>query len=415
MYYYDTCALLTLQQKAFEDFFVISSVTLQELEHIKTSATKDEATKYKARKLIHLLDENEDKYKVDLFRADDPDTARYLAMLPEGTNDSKIIAQAQSYAIENFEHGVVFVTQDLCCKELAAAIGLSTIYLSASDEDSYTGYKEVDMNDKELADFYSDFDSIREDNVFELNLNEYLLVRHNGELLNEAYKWTENGLTHVHYLTFESQMFGSIKPLDIEQVCAMDSLYRNQITMLRGKAGSGKSFLAFSYLFSQLDKGRIDKIVVFCNTVATAGSARLGFYPGTKDEKLIDAQIGNLFASKLGDKEAVQALIDGHKLIFLPMSDIRGYDTSGMKAGVYITEAQNMDIELMKLALERVGNDCIMILDGDSDAQVDLAQYAGVNNGMRRVSEVFRGEDLYGEVTLRKVHRSRIAELAQLL
>lgn len=210
-------------------------------------------------------------------------------------------------------------------------------------------------------------------------------------------------------------MFGSIKPLDIEQVCAMDSLYRNQITMLRGKAGSGKSFLAFSYLFSQLDKGRIDKIVVFCNTVATAGSARLGFYPGTKDEKLIDAQIGNLFASKLGDKEAVQALIDAHKLIFLPMSDIRGYDTSGMKAGVYITEAQNMDIELMKLALERVGDDCLMILDGDSDAQVDLAQYAGVNNGMRRVSEVFRGEDLYGEVTLRKVHRSRIAELAQLL
>ena len=69
----------------------------------------------------------------------------------------------------------------------------------------------------------------------------------------------------------------------------------------------------------------------------------------------------------------------------------------------------------MKLALERVGDDCLMILDGDSDAQVDLAQYAGVNNGMRRVSEVFRGENLYGEVTLRKVHRSRIAELAQLL
>ena len=110
MYYYDTCALLTLQQKAFEDFFVISSITLQELEHIKTSATKDEATKYKARKLIHLLDENEDKYKVDLFRADDADIIQYLAMLPEGTNDSKIIAQAQSYAIENFEHGVVFVT-----------------------------------------------------------------------------------------------------------------------------------------------------------------------------------------------------------------------------------------------------------------------------------------------------------------
>jgi len=33
------------------------------------------------------------------------------------------------------------------------------------------------------------------------------------------------------------------------------------------------------------------------------------------------------------------------------MSDIRGFDTSGMKAGVYITEAQNLDINLIKLAL----------------------------------------------------------------
>ena len=44
-------------------------------------------------------------------------------------------------------------------------------------------------------------------------------------------------------------------------------------------------------------------------------------------------------------------------LLLLPMSDIRGFDTSGMKAGIYITEAQNMDIELMRLALQRIGED----------------------------------------------------------
>lgn len=413
MYYYDTCTLLTLQQKAFEDYFVISSITLQEIEHIKTSATKDEATKYKARKLIHLLDENEGKYKVDVFKADDLDVQCYLASLPDN-NDGKIIASAHAYAVENWEKNIIFVTEDLCCKELATATGLSTIYLSAPDKDTYTGYKDVDMTDEELAKFYAGYEEHKHDNLFDLYLNEYLLIHHNGRTL-DPYKWTGETLEKVFYLKFVSEMFGETKPFDAEQVCAMDSLYRNQITMLRGKAGSGKSYLAFSYLFSQLEHGKIDKIIVFCNTVATAGSARLGFYPGTKDEKLIDAQIGNLFSSKLGDREAVQAMIDAGKLIFLPMSDIRGYDTNGMNAGVYITEAQNMDIELMKLALERVGSDCIMILDGDSDAQVDLAQYAGINNGMRRVSEVFRGEDIYGEVTLRTVHRSRIAELAQLL
>jgi len=68
------------------------------------------------------------------------------------------------------------------------------------------------------------------------------------------------------------------------------------------------------------------------------------------------------------------------------MSDIRGFDSTGMHAGIYITEAQNMDIELMRLALQRIGEDSICILDGDSEAQVDLSMYAGSNNGMRRVS-----------------------------
>ena len=94
------------------------------------------------------------------------------------------------------------------------------------------------------------------------------------------------------------------------------------------------------------------------------------------------------------------------------MSDVRGYDTSGMNAGIYITEAQNLDVELLKLALQRVGEDSIIILDGDTKSQVDLIDYEGANNGMRKASKVFRGEDIYGEIELQKIHRSRIAEIA---
>ena len=39
------------------------------------------------------------------------------------------------------------------------------------------------------------------------------------------------------------------------------------------------------------------------------------------------------------------------------MSDIRGYDATGLNAGIYITEAQNLDIELMKLALQIIIED----------------------------------------------------------
>ena len=135
---------------------------------------------------------------------------------------------------------------------------------------------------------------------------------------------------------------------------AVDTLVNNQISLIHGRAGTGKTLLSLGYLFSLLENGKIDKIIIFCNTIATRNSAKLGFYPGSRDEKLLDSQIGNLLISKLGSRVEVERLIEEETLILLPFSDIRGYDTSGMKAGVYISEAQNLDVTLMKLGLERI-------------------------------------------------------------
>lgn len=66
----------------------------------------------------------------------------------------------------------------------------------------------------------------------------------------------------------------------------------------------------------------------------------------------------------------------------------------------------------MKLGLQRIGEDSICIIDGDDNTQVDDKAYAGANNGMKRLSKVFRGAEFYGEVELKQIHRSRIAELA---
>lgn len=169
------------------------------------------------------------------------------------------------------------------------------------------------------------------------------------------------------------------------------------------------TFLSLSYLIQQLEQGVIDKIIIFCNPVAVRGAARLGFYPGDRLDKLLDSQIGNFLTSKFGGRFAVESLIQQEKLLLLPMADIRGFDTSGLRAGIYITEAQNMSVDLLKLALQRIGEDCICIIEGDNKTQVDMEEYAGKNNGMRRMSEVFRGKDFFGQVDLQLIHRSRIA------
>ena len=77
------------------------------------------------------------------------------------------------------------------------------------------------------------------------------------------------------------------------------------------------------------------------NTVADGAAIQRATIQPLVDrtDKLLDSQIGNFLMSKLGSREAVETLIDKGTLILLPFSDIRGYDTSGMNCGVYITEA----------------------------------------------------------------------------
>ena len=138
--------------------------------------------------------------------------------------------------------------------------------------------------------------------------------------------------------------------------------------------------------------------------------------PGDKDEKLLGGAVGNFLLGKFGgDLLFIYDLIQKGKLMLLPMCAIRGFDTTDMKAGVYIPEAQNTSVDLMKLCLQRIGEDCVCIIDGDYNAQVDMGMYEGSKNGMKRVSEVFRGTELYGEIELSTVYRSRIAEIAERL
>ena len=411
--FYDTSSLLLKASNIFEDDtpFAISSITLNELESIKTSSHKDAELKYTARKLLHMLDEHPEAYDVMIYRP------AYLKPIEEMeleiTNDMKILACAIAYDNAVHPDETVFVTNDLALKNIANLFfGNDSIESVDEDEvDDYTGYKEIHMSEEAMIEFYSN----PNENLYDLRVNEYAIIYNSDGLVVEKVCWTGEGYRRLDYSTFKSKNFGEVKPMqgDVYQALAADSLTNNKITMLKGPAGTGKTMLSLGFLMSRLDRGKIDKIIVFCNTVATKNSAKLGFYPGTRDEKLLDSQIGNLLSSKFGGRIEVERMIDEEKLVLLPLSDIRGYDTTGMKAGIYISEAQNLDITLMKLALQRIGEDSICIIDGDCKTQVDDISFAGNNNGMRRASKVFRGTDIYGEVELRNIHRSRIANIAE--
>ena len=237
--FYDTCSLLEAQGQVFdtEEKFYISNVTLHELEHIKTSGTKDEETKYKARKILHLLEENEDKYEVVLFTTD---LLEYLPSNLPNTNDTQIIACAYSIFRTNLSDGL-FHTRDLACRHLAKSIGLK-VNSSTKEDEEYTGFTVLYCDDELLNVFYSDY---LQNNKNWLNLynNQYLLLKDNTGKIIDKYKWCNNKYQKIQYQVAESRMFGRITPKDNDdyQQIALDCLKNNQLSMLRGPSGSGKA------------------------------------------------------------------------------------------------------------------------------------------------------------------------------
>ena len=407
--FYDTSSLLLKATSLHEEPFVISSITLQELENIKSSGRKDLETKHNARLVLNYLD-NHDNYTIHIFTNSMLQPIEEMDL--EISNDMKILASAIDYDKFVQPDETIFVSNDIALKNIANLFFGSDMIQSVCEEeiDPYCGYKDVILSDEQLNEFYTN-----QENTFDLKVNEYLIIRNQEGEVIDRFCWTGEEFDRLKFKSFRSRWFGEVRPMkdDVYQMLAADSFSRNNITMIKGPAGTGKSYLSLAYLLNQLEYHKIDKIIIFCNTVATKNSARLGFYPGTRDEKLLDSQIGNLLSSKIGDKTEVERLIAEGKLVLLPLSDIRGYDTSGMNAGIYISEAQNMDVSLMKLALQRIGEDSICIIDGDEKTQVDDISFAGNNNGMKRVSKIFRDTDVYGEVELRKIHRSKIAQIAE--
>lgn len=410
--FYDTCSLLNAGESVFdkEEKFVVSSITFKELERIKTASNKDLDVKYSARLLLHLFEEHPDMYDVVVHRLEYEEAIKEQSL--DITDDTRILSDAFWYNNKVRVDETVFVTNDLSLKTIANLFfGSGEIESVESDNDDYSGYVEIKADDSSLASFYQDPSF----NHYNLHIGEYLIIRDLDGKIVDIRVWTGENHRYLNYNNFDSIWFGNITPYkeDVYQKLLFDSLSNNRITLIKGPPGSGKTIISLAYLMSKLDRGDLDRIVVFCNTVATANSAKLGYLPGTRNEKLLDSQIGNLLISKFGGRDGVEQLIETDKLVLLPMSDIRGYDTSGMKAGIYISEAQNLDRTLIKLALQRVGEDCVCIIDGDAKTQVDDIHFAGSNNGMKRVSKVYRGHDIYGEVELRNIYRSRIAQIAE--
>ena len=401
MKFYDTNTILKLQDKIFEEDFIISSVTLQELEHIKVSRNKDDQVKYEARKVLHLLDDNSDKYDVVVY--DNAIENYILGKNMEITPDTKIVG---SCAFIKAMKDVVFVTDDIACKMIARKIFNLTVK-GVNDEpvDIYKGYREISLDEQEMAHFYQNLS----ENVLGLLINEYLLLKDCDGNIVDKLKWDGEAYQTIRSKPYKSNMFGTLKPLDDIQSFAMDSINTNDITVLYGKAGSGKTTLPLNYIMQEIEKGRYKKCYIVYSYEPLKGAKTLGFEKGDHITKLIySASIGNILASKFGDIQQVEYMIDRDMLDIIPTANIRGWECPSDSI-LLCTESQNLDVYTLKTIIQRCKSGCKQIYEGDIIEQKDTnIQNVGIN----RLIDVFKGHKSFGCVKLKNNYRSELSELA---
>lgn len=410
MIFFDTCALLDLNFEKFNNKFAISSITLQELENIKTSYNKDNEVKFKARSVVRYLKEHEDKFNIVLCGSKEENYILNNKKL-QLNNDNLIVACACNY--QNIVDELYFCTTDLLCEFIAKTVfNLKTIDVNSlyTDKEEYIGYKNVVLTEKQIANFYENV----EFNHFNCLPNQYVIINDLQGNVIDVNKWTGNRYSVLINKNLKTTMFDKIKPKDNYQKMVIDSILTNTMTAISGKAGSGKSLLSLYTAMYLIESGKYDRLVILTNPIKTAMAADIGYYSGDMVEKLMQNSIGNILTTKFGDKFIVDTLLQNGKLKLVSMADVRGMEIKDNEI-LYITECQNTNSELLKLCLSRASQGCKIIIEGDYDAQVDSFNFQGGNNGMKRVIDLLKGNELFGFVKLKNIYRSKIANLVDKL
>jgi phosphate starvation-inducible protein PhoH len=190
--------------------------------------------------------------------------------------------------------------------------------------------------------------------------------------------------------------------LNEEQKEAKRLIVENQIVVITGRAGSGKSLVCAQAALDFLKKKQIGCIY---NTRAAIEVGRsLGFLPGDingKFDPYMEALVENLIKC-CSDKNEVPKMIEDGKVKALPVQFIRGKTIDDI---LIVEEAQNLTKGEMLAILTRLGKNGKIVINGDNE-QTDIKSSTGEINGLSYVIELSKKIEEIKWIKLKENHRS---------
>jgi len=163
--------------------------------------------------------------------------------------------------------------------------------------------------------------------------------------------------------------------LNEEQKLAKQLIIDNQIVIVTGRAGSGKSLVCAQAALDFLMKKQCNHIYVTRATIEVGGS--LGFLPGDLEDKFnpyLEAFQENL--EKCYDRVKIQELVKAKKVVAYPVQFIRGKTIDDV---LVVEEAQNLSKGEMLAILTRLGKTGKIIINGDNEQKDIKESYTGLS------------------------------------
>ncbi len=328
--------------------------------------------------------------------------------------DNKIILTA--YEIQRQGGTVFFVSKDINARVKATALGIKAVDYEKQKvniERLYSGFTPVDTTAELLAEL--------EENgtvawAEKYPPNHFVTLRAKGieESVIARYDHISNEL---RYLDHKMPSVAGVRPLNDEQRMAFELLLDDSVHLVSmvGKAGTGKTLLAIAAGLKLTLEDRSYTRVLVSRPVVPLGKD-IGYLPGAKNEKLshwmqplFDNLEFVLAAYKKQNIKNAEQLMNNKVIELEALSYIRGRSLPNQF--IIIDEAQNLSPHEIKTIVSRAGEGAKVVLTGDP-YQIDSPYLDANSNGLSYLVEAFKGQELFGHVTLQRSERSKLAELA---